>query len=633
MCGILGGFWKIPPGDLDAKFSSGLQGIAHRGPDDRGVDTYVISGGILKLGHTRLSIIDLSPSGHQPMTTRDGRLSLVFNGEIYNYKEIRQELIGKGASFKSDTDTEVLLEAWNEWGETCLQRFTGMFAFGIYDHRNDELVLARDAFGIKPLFYSFDANEGSFIFGSELPSLLELQKGEPRVNWQRAYDYLEHGLQDGPGGTFILGVNHLPPAHLLRLNLSSGKISGGKAWWAPTFEQTSTLSFAAAAVTLRELFLDSVRLHLRSDVPVGAALSGGVDSSAIVCAMRKVEPGIPIHTFSYIAAGTAFNEEKWIDLVNATVSAIPHKVNISPADLGKDFAELIRTQGEPFNSTSMYAQYRIFQEARACGIPVILEGQGADELMAGYEGYPGQRLRSLLENGCWRKMLRFAQAWRKVPGRESKSPWASLLGQLLPEPVHAWAYKFRGQGRYREILDYRALQEKGVKMGTPWMGRTEAGKGRRVSEALAHSLSEHELPTLLRFGDRNAMRFSVENRVPFLTIPMAEFLLSLPENYLISDAGETKSIFRAAMRGIVPDAILDRRDKIGFVTPMQTWIASNESRLGARVTAGSLSHILRQSVFEEELALVTLNRKALTPRMWRTLNFSLWSQEFKVEGV
>ena len=487
MCGILGGFWRVPPADMDSRVRHAMQAIEHRGPDDRGVDFFRRADGLLMLGHTRLSIIDLSPSGHQPMTSGDGRFTLVFNGEIYNYRELRQELFELGAHFVSDSDTEVLLQAWTLLGEICLTKLIGMFAFAVYDRTEGSVTLVRDAFGIKPLYYAHKAGRHDFLFASEVGALLPLRHGRPRADWQRAYDYLEHGVQDGLNGTFIEGVNHLPPAHLLRFDLVSG-LCEQRGWWRPRYEQTSALGFDAAAECLREMFLSSVRLHLRSDVPVGAALSGGVDSSAIVCAMRKLEPDMPIHTFSYVAKETAFDEEAWIDIINHHVGALAHKVHVSPSEISRDFEDLVRTQGEPFTSTSLYAQYRIFSEARAQGVPVILEGQGADELLAGYEGYPGQRMRSLLENVEWRRLFLFARAWAKVPGREG-SPWRAFAGQMLPEFLHVQLQKFGRTGTSVNYLDYAVLKARGVKIETPWMGRSSHGWGRRVSEVLAHSLS------------------------------------------------------------------------------------------------------------------------------------------------
>jgi asparagine synthase (glutamine-hydrolysing) len=629
MCGLHGGFWRDPPEALDARVLESKSLLRHRGPDDEGQVVTRCVHGTLMLGHTRLSIIDLSPLGHQPMRSDDGRLTVAFNGEIYNYKELRADLVRQGERFRSESDTEVLLKAWAVWGPGSLRRFVGMFAFAIHDANDGSLTLVRDAFGIKPLYYSYDRTSGSLEFASEVPALLRLKGSRPRLNWQRGYEYIVHGLQDGHDGTFIQGIDQLPPAHLLRLELDSVEVSEFRKWWTPPTEQRTGLRFSDCAEALRDLFLRSVRLHLRSDVPVGAALSGGIDSAAVVGGMRMLEPDVPIHTFSFIAAGSEFNEEPWVDLVNERVHAVSHKIRVEPEDFGRDLSDLLHTQGEPFNSTSMYAQYRVFRSAREAGVPVILEGQGADELLAGYHGYPGQRMRSLLERREFVRMFRFAHEWRAWPGRSGKSPWQALAGQLVSPRVHAIAMRFRRAGAHG-LVRYPPLRERGVALRTPWLSRAPELKGRRVVEALGTSLTGYELPTLLRFGDRNAMRFSVENRVPFLTIEMAEFLLSMPEHFLISDSGETKSVFRAAMRGIVPDAVLDRRDKIGFVTPMDRWIAGNHASIGqairhARVppfidTAGVLG------------ALRRVEGEGMSAALWRVINLVQWMDLFDVEA-
>jgi asparagine synthase (glutamine-hydrolysing) len=621
MCGILGGFWRDDPGTLEARFSSCLGDLRHRGPDDSGLWSRQVAGGGIALGHTRLSIIDLTEGGHQPMSSRDGRFTLVFNGEIYNYRELRRELAAAGHAFSTDSDTEVLLAAWAAWGKACLRRLIGMFAFAIYDRDEKTLVCARDAFGVKPLFFA--RKPGRFLFASELPALLKLRGEKAALNRQRAYDYLVSGVHDQERDTFVDGIFHVPAAHLARVSFEDPGAVSIERWWAPSITE-KPMGFHEAAEALRALFLDSVRLHLRSDVPVGAALSGGVDSSALVCAMRHLEPDMPIHTFSFIATDERISEEKWVDIVNARVGALAHKIRVGPEDLPRDLADLIAAQGEPFGSTNIYAQYRVFREAAAHGIKVVLEGQGADELLAGYEGYGGQRMRSLLESGEVLGMRRFARNWRQWPGREGKSAWKALAGQLLPDALYAAGMRFAGIERIPAWMDADAFAAEGIKPVPNRPQRSAPGRGRRVMEVLAHSLSTDTLPTLLRYGDRNAMRFSIENRVPFLTIPLAEFLLGLPEQHLISEAGETKSVFRAAMRGIVPDEILDRRDKIGFETPMRSWMESFAPSIRENLRATRF-RFLKPAVMEESFD-EALRGIGWSWRVWRMVNLAWWSR-------
>ena len=524
MCGILGGWLPNGAPNIEGRLAAGLARLEHRGPDNRGEFVEKRPEGTLALGHTRLSIIDLTEGGHQPMRSHDGRYFIVYNGEIYNYRELRWELTAAGATFTSDSDTEVLLAAWTRWGVECLPRLIGMFAFMVYDRTAGSLTCVRDAFGIKPLYYAVDCE--SFFFASELPALLQLRGGSPTLNRQRAHDYLVHGIQDAGQDTFVTGVQHLPPAHLLRLELRPHAQPVVERWWRPRIEEAAGLSFAAATEAVRELFLHNVRLHLRSDVPVGVALSGGIDSSALVCAMRHVEPDLPIHTFSFIADDERLSEERWVEVVNAHVNAHAHKIRVRNGEFATDLPDLVRVQGEPFCTTSMYAQYRVFREARAAGITVMLEGQGADELLAGYDGYPGQRMLSLLERGQVGELLAFAASWRTWPGRTGRSAWRALLGQLLPDGLYRHGLAFKGVDIAPDWLNLEALSGAGVSLRPKRVARGSEARGRRLVEVLAQSVSDTYLPSLLRYGDRNAMRFSVENRVPYLTVPMADLLLS-----------------------------------------------------------------------------------------------------------
>lgn len=628
MCGILGGWWSDEPDDIKAKFSVTLDSLVHRGPDDRGVWSGRIRQGYLALGHRRLSIIDLSPAGHQPMNSQDGRYTLVLNGEIYNYRELRQELEGKGHHFVSNSDSEVLLVAWSVWGTSCLPHLIGMFAFTVYDRVASTLTCVRDAFGIKPLFYAHDGDK--FLFASELPALLQLRAGHDKLNWQRAYDYLIYGIQDYGFDTFVTGISHVPPAHLVRLNLDDPTEPEVERWRQPDITQKTNLSFCDAADALRGLFLESVRLHLRSDVPLGAALSGGIDSSALVCAMRHLDPDMPIHTFSFISSECDWSEEMWVDIVNAHVGAQVHKVLVKPNDLSRDLVDLIQTQGEPFCTTSMYAQYRVFQEARQHGITVVLEGQGADELLAGYQGYAGQRMRSLLETVDIAGMFRFAAKWKQWPGREGQSAWRALVGQLIPDILYSTGMYVVGKDTCATYLDINELKNHGVSTRPYRFPRSRDGRGRRISEILSHAVTEGGLPSLLRYGDRNAMRFSIENRVPFLTPQLADFLLSLPEEYLISENGETKSLFRAAMRGIVPDVILNRSDKIGFETPMQSWILPMAPFIRDRLSETRLYPFLITEQMVTAFDSVISGKKSLNSQMWRMINLTWWAQHFNV---
>lgn len=628
MCGIAGGWWKNPDKALQHLHMS-LQKIRHRGPDDRGCQVYPLDGTAVGLGHTRLSIIDLSKAGHQPMHSCNGRWAIIFNGEIYNYRELRTELQGVGHRFASDSDTEVLLAAWTQWGAACLPRLAGMFAFAILDKTTATLTCVRDAFGIKPLFYA--KGDGHFRFASELPALIELLPGKPQLNWQRAYDYLVYGDYDSTPDTFYAGIHHLPPGHWLQANAATGHADTPQRWWIPRIVERPGWRFDDAVEQVREQFLHNIRLHLRSDVPLGAALSGGIDSSAVVCAMRHVEPDLPIHTFSFIAEGSDVNEEHWVDCVNAHVGAIPHKVRVTPQELAHDLEDMIRAQGEPFGSTSIYAQYRVFRLARESGITVTLDGQGADEMLAGYAGYPGQRLRSLLEIGQIGAAWQFWNEWAKWPGRSRAQGAKALAGQWAQGNLYDTLRTLNGSKTLPNWLNGPVLQERGVVMRYPNYQPERTVRGRRLMAELGESLSTRGLPALLRHGDRNSMQFSVESRVPFLTVDMADLLLSMPEHYLISAEGETKHVFRSAMRGIVPYEVLNRRDKIGFATPERTWLLSIAGPVHQWLGENLDLPFLNQKKIRREFEKITTGKIHFSWQVWRWINFIRWHRQNYLE--
>ena len=625
MCGIAGGWWP-QPAPAQTQLPKALHAMRYRGPDDQGFEFYPFNSAVVALGQVRLSIIDLSAAGHQPMHSRDGRWAIVFNGEIYNYRELRTELRALGHSFTSDTDTEVLLAAWVQWGQACLPRLAGMFAFAVLDRRNATLTCVRDAFGIKPFFYS-GVGDG-FRFASELPALIQLLSTKPALNWQRSYDYLVHGDYDSTPDTFYAGVHHLPPGHWLSVNLDNGQPSAPQHWWVPNITERAGWRFDDAVEQVREQFLQNIRLHLRSDVPVGAALSGGIDSSAVVCAMRHVEPDLPIHTFSYIAAGSEVNEEHWVDRVNAHVGAIPHKVVVTPQELARDLDDMIRAQGEPFGSTSIYAQYRVYQLAKENGITVTLDGQGADEMLAGYSGYPGQRLRSLVETGQWGDAWKFWNQWAQWPGRNRAQGAKALIGQWAQGGLYDTLRTLNGDLALPNWLNAGVLQEKGIKTRFQKNNPEHTDKGRRLIAELAQSLSVRGIAQLLRHGDRNSMCFSLESRVPFLTLDMVSLLLSLPEEYLISPQGQTKYIFRKAMRGIVPDDVLNRKEKIGFATPEQDWLLGMNNTITEWLRADLRLPFLDQTKVMQEFNQIATGKKKFTWQVWRWICFARWYQNF-----
>ncbi|MBN8450702.1 MAG: asparagine synthase (glutamine-hydrolyzing) [Candidatus Accumulibacter sp.] len=627
MCGIFGGVWRDGAHRLEAALSGSARALRFRGPDDNGQEIFILGAATIALGHTRLSIIDLTFGGHQPMHSADGLVSIVFNGEIYNYRELRSELKLLGHRFASDSDTEVLLTAWRQWGQDGLTRLVGMFAFVVFDRGQGTITCVRDAFGIKPFFYALE--QGNFLFASEIPAIKELKRNKAELDWQRAYDYLVHGDYDSGPRTFLDGIFHLEPGHVLELDIASGRLAKPARWWQPQIAERRDLGFAEAAEQLRERFLDSIRLHLRSDVPLGAALSGGIDSSAVVCAMRHVAPDAAINTFSYIARGSVVSEEGWVDRVNQHVGAVPHKVVVSANELAADLDDMIQAQGEPFGSTSIYAQYRVFRLAREQGVTVTLDGQGADEMLAGYNGYPGQRIRSLLEQGSYAEAWHFLHEWARWPGRSRLAGAKRAVAELTQGTrLNGFLRRLNGMQALPAWINAAPLEEMRIVRRHPQVRSTQDESCRRLVAELALSLTQRGLPALLRHGDRNSMRFSVESRVPFLTRELADFLLSLPEAYLISPEGQTKHVFRAAMRGIVPDDVLDRRDKIGFETPEKEWLLGMAETVRGWLRVDLHLPFFLQAEVLKEFDLIATGKKPFSWQVWRWINFSRWYSRF-----
>lgn len=639
MCGIAGAV-VAPPDVVKPDWLAAMSRVLHhRGPDDAGsvqwtsgepVPTFDVRPVPAHVGlvHRRLSIIDVSRAGWQPMCSADGRYTLVFNGEIYNFVELRAELERCGHSFNGHSDSEVLLAALCEWGPGAYSRLVGMFALALLDSKARTLTLARDFFGIKPLYFARWG--GGFAFASEIKALLELPQVSRHVDPGTLHDYLRFGAVDQGEQSMFADVRQVPAAATLVVALDDpGAPPTVQTFWSPAVPARSDVGFVEAAAELRDLFVDSVRLHLRSDVTVGAALSGGIDSSAVVAAIRSIGgSGVDIRTFSFVSSDPATSEEKWVDIAAKAAGAQVHKVVPPAEDLIRDLDRLIQVQDAPFGSTSMYAQYRVFQLAAESGIKVMLDGQGADELMAGYRPYLSVRIASLLRTGRVAAAMKLANSAARLPGTDSQPVLlAKAAAAFLPPSVRQSLRARRSGSTGQSWLHSGWFTAHGVGDDTvPWAGRS-------LTETLQREVASTSLPALLRYEDRNSMAFSIESRVPFLTPAIAELLLSLPEDYLISPAGTTKSVFRAAMRGIVPDPILDRRDKIGFATPERAWLASLGTWVGDvfEKTDPALVPAVDLAAVREEWAEIVAGRRPFGWHVWRCINVVRWAEAYSAE--
>jgi asparagine synthase (glutamine-hydrolysing) len=651
MCGIFGIVNRTNLGVDLSVARRAVELLRHRGPDDEGyllIDSRAARAvacqgpdtaeGLslpdladqdgahydLVFGHRRLSIIDVSIRGHQPMASRDGRLWLVFNGEVYNYIELRRELEKEGVGFDTATDTEVVLAAYQRWGASCLSRFVGMFACAIYDMNKRELFLARDFFGIKPLYYA--SMNGRFVFASEIPPLLELPGITREVNPQALYEYLRFGITDGAAETLFADIRELPPAHYATLPLDSPFGPSPRCYWRIDLSRRARISPPEAAAQLRDLLAQSVRLHMRSDVPLGTCLSGGLDSTAILMNMStKLDRGQQLHGFSFITDDPVLSEDRYVDVARQAARAVCHKVNPLPDELAQDLPRLIRVQQLPFSSTSIYAQYRVFQLARQQGMKVMLDGQGSDELFAGYLSFLGSRLAGLMASG---RLLAAARVLRQFP-QNMRQHFVRLLltaaGRLLPEGLVPFFRRVAQEPLWPPWLNQRWFQDRGV------VAREHArGKGRdALREDLLLSVMRVSLPQLLRYEDRNSMCHSIESRVPFCVPSLAEFAFSLPDDLLVSPTGDTKVVLKAAMRGLVPDTII-QREKVGFGTPERQWLAAIRPYVEttvSRIQAAGLPFLC------DETRVV---RRALASdgrwptHAWRIFNTCVWAQSFDV---
>jgi asparagine synthase (glutamine-hydrolysing) len=495
-----------------------------------------------------------------------------------------------------------------------------MFAFAILNVQASMLFLARDFFGIKPLYY---AQTGSCLaFASEIQPLLRVPGVQRRTNPGRLYEYLRFGRTDHGGETLFEDIRQLPAAHYAEIPLSKPAPVLPVNYWTVEIGQTDDMSFAQAAERLREHFLENIRLHLRSDVAVGAAFSGGVDSSAIVAAVRHVEPELEVRAFSYVADDPALSEEKWMDEASRRCQFSVHKISAGPAGLLTDFGRLVSAQGEPFGSTSILAQYRVFRAASEAGIKVMLDGQGADELLGGYSLFVAARLASLFREGRWLEAQRFARRASKLPGNDAL--WIHAGEFLVPSFLQDSLRRFFGKQGMPPWLNASWFAARSIKGAIP-----RRGKGRDVlRESLRDALQRASLPALLRYEDRNSMSHSIESRVPFLTPGLAQFVLSLPEEFIVAADGTRKSVFREAMRGIVPDVILDRRDKVPFQTPELQWLAKRREwveQVFRRAVATGIAPLNMTAVWSEWAGILD-GKRPFDFRVWRWLNLIEWAE-------
>jgi len=621
---------------LDTRSSTAWQG--DRAKPDRTFD--------LAFGHRRLSIIDLSDGGLQPMASGDGRYWIVFNGEIYNYLELRTELRALGHVFSSDSDTEVLLAAYREWGRGCLSRFNGMWAFAIWDTQEKRLFCARDRFGVKPFYYA--CGDDWFAFASEPKALLAHPRVPRKPNAAIIYDYLSLRLVDHTNETFFEGIYSLAGAHSLTYRLGSTPVI--ERYWdvKPAVERDTTASEDRTAIErFRELFEDAVRIRLRADVPIGTCLSGGVDSSSIVVNANRLmfdelhlDPtlvGDRQRTFTACFEDPRIDERRFVDDVIAKTGASTHRVFPSGKRLWEEMPALVAQMDEPFHSTSQYSQYNVMRLVRESGVTVTLDGQGADELMAGYPGYQGVYFATLLRAGkigaaarALRANMRMAQRGRSAADLVLRAAYG-LLPTSITTPIRtklAPLFSSRSpEGRSLQMIRPE-LRERFEERRVDWIDQRAASM-HDLGKKLYDDVFKFGLPCLLRYADRNSMAFSIESRMPLLDYRLAEHIFSLPLSMLMRD-GWTKWVFRESQQDRLPASVQWRKDKLGFVTPEGIWLKEGRQQL-QEVLGGDLrsSDYLDADRLRRELpaSLANINEGAFYTDVFRWYVLELWIRE------
>ncbi|MEW6530516.1 MAG: asparagine synthase (glutamine-hydrolyzing) [Thermodesulfobacteriota bacterium] len=626
MCGIVGLFAKRPVPELRSFVLRSMGRAAHRGPDGQGLilgrgnqllDANSEDTASWGLGHVRLAILDLSPAGLQPMASSDRTCWITYNGEVYNYLELRAELESLGHAFHSGTDTEVMLGAYQEWGTECVKRFNGMFAFVIVDLARERVFAARDRLGVKPLYLWVGPDLAALV--SEQKQLLDLPGFRAQANRRQVLDFLIDGVAGHePDLCFFEGVHPIPAGHTLSWGLNeTPSVQAAQRYWNPA-TQPKNLSWHDAVQTTGELFRDAVRIRLRSDVPVGTCLSGGIDSSSIVGVVSR-DLGVRVKTFSSCFHHPGYDERLYMDAVNAHCGSDPVKVFPNEEEALSELERLVYHQDEPFSTLSMYAQWCVMRAARQAGVPVLLDGQGGDETLCGYKKYAFFLFRDLIARhryvdaavhavGLVTRGDRGLFNWRT--GHRYLPAW--LRGQR--DSIHAWLQP-----------EWRKLSRR---VWSTRMADVSAFHDHQIADLLTWSL-----PPLLRYEDRSSMAHSVETRLPFVDYRFVEHCVNLPESVFFK-RGRTKRLLVEALGDALPDEVRNRRTKMGFEAPLAAWLKGPLGKeLEARVRGSErLRPILDGEVAARAFAAYRNGDAGFSDlTLFRIASVTLWLETFQVD--
>ena len=635
MCGIFG-FIGPKPYKVTRTFANKISSLMHlRGPNATGFYGYNAGTGKTFLQstvsyegawnvffmHKRLSILDLDTHSNQPMQTGCGRYVLIFNGEIYNYKTLRQTLEQQGVTFQTDCDTEVLLQYLIHGGVENLQKLEGMFSFAFFDRVENKCILARDPYGIKPL-YVFKATD-FFAFSSRIDCLLELPGCGREANIKQCINYLVLQNIGYDPTTVLKDIVRIKPGYITTLQTRDNRLSCETheyfRWESPDNTKNHP-DFNTCVQTVRRLLEESVEKHLASDVPVCCNLSGGIDSSGITAIASRLHPNLT--AFTYQADDPKIDESGYAECVAKHCNIRLIKVKIQPTDVEKDFDRYILQQEELFGSASNYASYKVFEEQKKQGFTVSLNGQGGDEVFTGYGSYLPSAVGEAFISRQWRRV------WGLFRNSADKIQLIGFLVDRMLDRLPMFQVTLRRLYQRWRYYGFEPYALKEYLLLYP-------SKSYSLREAIDQKLKVTSIPHLLRSDDKNAMAFSIENRVPFLWDPLVQFAHILPEEYLISNDGWQKFVLRKAIEDLVPKEIAWRKDKIGYAPTQSRWLLAN---------ASFVTHILSSKVLDKlpgiRAEIVRAHWKKIAGKnradgwrsdiIWRYISLIRWMELFRI---
>jgi len=579
----------------------------------------------LALGHRRLAILDISETGHQPLALSEKDALITFNGEIYNHNEIRNELISLGYSFFGTSDTEVVLNAYKKWGVKCLHKFNGMFSFIIIDIENEKVFVSRDRFGVKPCYFWTSPN-GFTAVASEIKQFEVLPGWSAELNIQKAYEFLNYGLSDHSNETLFNGVFQLQGGEFIYCNFDElpSPMKQVQRWYELSAKKNRE-NTSQQVKKFKEIFIDAVKIRLQADVDVATSLSGGLDSSSIVCTGAKKINKKEYLTFSAGAKNPKFDESQYIKEVSKETNIKNKMVQPNINDFIREMDQILWHQDEPVTGASIFAEWEVFKLVNRSGIKVTLDGHGADEQLAGYHSFFGPFFYSLLRQGRIIKFFIETLACKKTHRYSWKQILAftirPLLKSRLLEPIRKLADVNPSHPNWLKIEGYS------IKCGLD----DALVRYRFIQDQSIAQLLKTSVPIQLHWCDRDSMAHGVESRTPFLDYRLVEHVLSCDDSLKIN-MGQTKCILREAMKNILPSKILNRQDKMGFVTPEQEWIQKDKPQLFMKLIKESVDgcpQLFNQNTIKKAEKVIQGKSNDIS-FIWRIILFTRWLNVFSV---